>query len=580
MTTFDQIRASPLSSPMTAAAAPPIAAAASPPIEFDHGQGPSAEMRRFSAGMRVVTALLCTTLLLENEPKLDTRALAVLLAYCIWSGVLLWLEASGRARHTGLWTYWLDMFWAVLTMKLTTSGTTMMIITLVHPVVLASIGYGVGQGVVLAMAAAAGLVFDGGSDLMRGLQLGWRQSLSAVAVLALVPAAALLSRPMSVLRRRVALVDQLEAQLDPRRGLEPICAEVVERLRSGTQADVVALVLPRRLGNPAMLASREDGSFRAKDDVHTLLESLLVHVPDCPVSHIRRRWWDPRRGTRVRGRSADMKSLSGQLAELAATLDVRSLHVIPLTRYGRRHGHFVVGYGNTRGATYDVSALAGAAPELLRVIEQAALVDQLQEESAGHERARIGRDLHDSAIQPYLGLKYAVECVALRIPAENPARAEVDALADLVNSEVFALRELISGLRTGTDRGDDSLVPAVRRQVRRFALLFGIEIEIDCPEALPTTRALASSMFHLINEALNNIRKHTAAQHVLVKLFAENGAIQLIVLDDAGSVRGKPADEFLPTSLSERVAEMGGTLRISHPDGVNTEISIRIPLQR
>ena len=58
-------------------------------------------------------------------------------------------------------------------------------------------------------------------------------------------------------------------------------------------------------------------------------------------------------------------------------------------------------------------------------------------------------DLHDSAIQPYLGLKYAVECVAMRIPAENPARAEVDALAELVNAEVASLRELISGLRTG-----------------------------------------------------------------------------------------------------------------------------------
>ena len=128
---------------------------------------------------------------------------------------------------------------------------------------------------------------------------------------------------------------------------------------------------------------------------------------------------------------------------------MRSLHVVPMTRYSRQHGHFIVGYKASNGARWDASALATTAPELLRIIEQATLVDQLQEESASHERARIGRDLHDSAIQPYLGLKYAVECVALRIPKENPARAEIDALADLVNGEVSALRELISGLRTG-----------------------------------------------------------------------------------------------------------------------------------
>ena len=541
--------------------------------------GPSSEMRRFSAGMRVVTALLCTTLLIERESALSPRLLFVLLGYAIWAALLLWLEATGRARGTGVWTYWIDVIWAVLTLKLSVSGTSMMILTFVHPVVLASIGYGVAHGMLLALAAAAGLMFDGTNDLIRGLQLGWRQGLSTVAVLGLVPAAALLSRPMSELRRRVALVDELEARLDPRRGLESICAEMIDRLRAGTEADVVALVLPSRLGAPAMLASREDGSFRAKPEVHANLEALLSLVPDCPVSQVRRRWWDARPNTRMHGTAKPPKGMASQLTELSATLEVRSLHVVPLTRYARQHGHFIVGYSSPRGASHDMSALSGAAPELLRIIEQAALVDQLQEESAGHERARIGRDLHDSAIQPYLGLKYAVECVALRIPPENPARAEVDSLAELVNGEVSALRELISGLRTGNDRGDNALVPAVRRQVRRFALLFGIEIEIDCPDTLPTTRALASSLFHLVNEVLNNIRKHTAAQHVWIKLTVEASTVRLVVRDDAGSVSGKPSEPYRPASLSERTAELGGSLQITQPDGINTELVIHIPLQ-
>ena len=529
--------------------------------------------------MRVVTALLCTTLLIENEPQLSSRAAAVLVAYCVWSGVLLWLEASGRARRTGQWTYWVDVLWTCLTMKLTTSGTMMMVLTLVHPVVLATIGYGVRNGLMLALAAALGLMADGSSELMRDFRLGWRQSMSTVAVLALVPAAALLARPMSVLRRRMALVGELEAQLDPRRGLEPICAELVQRLRVGTEADVVALVLPSHTGAPAMFASREEGDFRARSDVHAHLESLLAQTPVSPVTYARRRWWDPRPSTRTHGLMRVPKGLSIPLGEIASLLDVRSLHIVPLTRYLRQHGHFVVGYSSARISSYDVSALSGAAPELLRVVEQAALVDQLQEESAGHERARIGRDLHDSAIQPYLGLKYAVECVALRIPHSNPARAEVDALAELVNAEVSELREIISGLRTGNERGDDALVPAVRRQVKRFALLFGIEIELDCPDSLPTTRAMANSLFHMVNEVLNNIRKHTAAQRVWLGLSViDSTVVRLAVRDDAGTVRGRPANEFNPASLTERVAELGGSVRITHPDGLNTELVILIPL--
>ena len=82
--------------------------------------------------------------------------------------------------------------------------------------------------------------------------------------------------------------------------------------------------------------------------------------------------------------------------------------------------------------------------------------------AAAAERERIGRDLHDSAIQPYLGLKYAVEAVALRIAPDNPARREVDTLVALVNAEVGELREFISGLRSGEPKGDNALLPAVR----------------------------------------------------------------------------------------------------------------------
>jgi signal transduction histidine kinase len=542
-------------------------------------EGPSAEMRRFSAGIRVVTALLCTTLLIaDDHQRAGTFSVGVLLAYCAWSGWLLWLEASERVGVVGLWPYWVDVLWSCTAMKLFASGTTMMIVTLVHPVVLASIGYGVHHGVFLALFAAMGLLYDESNELMRALDRGWRQSLPALLVLTLVPAAAVLARPMSVLRRRLALVGELETTLDPRRGLEAICFELVERLCRGTHADVVALVQPSPIGAPAAFATRSEGAFRANPQVHVHIESLLAQVPACPVSHVVRRWWDLRARTRAHADIALPRGLSAALTQLAQTLDVHSLHIVPLTRYTQRHGHFIVGYANRRSSNQDLSALAGAAPELLRIIEQATLVDQLQDETAGHERARIGRDLHDSAIQPYLGLKYAVECVALRIPPDNPARAEVDSLAELVNGEVAALRELISGLRTGNEAGDDALVPAVRRQVRRFALLFGIDVVIQCPDTLPTTRALAGALFHMINESMNNIRKHTAARHVWITLSAEESAIRLVVRDDSPVLASRTASHFTPVSLSERAAELGGTLRIGQTADMNTELVIQIPV--
>ena len=326
-----------------------------------------------------------------------------------------------------------------------------------------------------------------------------------------------------------------------------------------------------------MLASRGEGCFRAKADVHSRIETLLLHVQTWPLSHVDRHRWDPRRPTKTPDGEPIPEKLPGDLTELARTLEVSGLHIVPLTRYGRPHGHVVVGYRTPCLIRSDLAALSDAAPEMLRVIEQAALVDLLQEESAGHERARIGRDLHDSAIQPYLALKYAVESVAMRMSPDNPARGEVDMLAELVNGEVAALRELISALRTGGEHGESMLVPAVRRQVNRFSTLFGIDIELDCPASLPTTRAIANSLLHMVNEVLNNIRRHTMARHVSVKLSAESQNIRLVVRDNGGTVRGVPAEDFNPTSLTERAAELGGFLTISRPDDLNTELVIQIP---
>src|SRR5262249_36590166 len=150
---------------------------------------------------------------------------------------------------------------------------------------------------------------------------------------------------------------------------------------------------------------------------------------------------------------------SKRLRDLAAMLEVQMLIVVPLMRYEQRHGHLVVGLRDPRSRAPEVDALAAAAPELYHLVEQASLVDRLQDESAAHERSRIGRDLHDSAIQPYLGLKYAVEGVAQRVSRDNPARRDVEALLTLVNSEVHALREIVSAMRTGTAGGEDALLP-------------------------------------------------------------------------------------------------------------------------
>ena len=61
-------------------------------------------------------------------------------------------------------------------------------------------------------------------------------------------------------------------------------------------------------------------------------------------------------------------------------------------------------------------------------------------------------------------------------------------------------------------------------------------------------------------------------------LSADDFNIRLTVRDDAGSRIGRPAGDFNPRSLSERITELGGELKISYPDGLNTQLMMVIPL--
>ena len=138
---------------------------------------------------------------------------------------------------------------------------------------------------------------------------------------------------------------------------------------------------------------------RVQLPIHRLLEDLLADVAASPVLHVRHQSWRNGAGTRMQDGGPLPEGLADCMDELASLLEVRSLIVLPLSRYQRSHGHLMIGFAESRAAGLNVEALAYAVPELLRIVEQAALVDQLQEESASHERGRHGCHGRDSPSQ-------------------------------------------------------------------------------------------------------------------------------------------------------------------------------------
>lgn len=549
------------------------------PVRQQDQHRPSVETQQLAAGVRLVSALLCLGVVLRQSTGFGPELLAPA-GLSLWAAARLWrIPLAGWPQ--GAWSVTdgiLDVLWIGLLLRTAAGIESMLLVMLVQPLLMTALVLGTRPALLLGTGAIAAVLLEGALRMPSPglLHLPEPTLALALAVGMITVCSTVLVQPMDALRqRRTLLLPRLLDSIDPRRGLEATTAQIARTLRQLSGVPIVALTLPTATGGSAWFSSDAEGDFAASAPTHRQIERLLADLPEQVLSSAPRRLH-----TRLLGlddAAPTDGSVRNLLTELGRLLQVEHLTVIPLRRDGRDRGHALLGWNRPAAKHVRSQDLIEIAPELVRLLDSAELVDLLQDEAAGHERSRIGRDLHDSAIQPYLGLKFAVEGLVQRADADNPLRQDLEALAQMVNSEIASLREVISLLRTGSTQGDNALVPAVRRLVQRFPRLFGVDVQLDCPATLNTSRALAGMLFQLINEALNNVRKHTSARRIWIRIERQDHTLHLRIRDNAGSLQGRRLPDFVPATLAERVADLGGTLDIGHADALDTELHITVP---
>jgi signal transduction histidine kinase len=241
------------------------------------------------------------------------------------------------------------------------------------------------------------------------------------------------------------------------------------------------------------------------------------------------------------------------------------------------HGRLLLISNRHRFNTGDLSFFQQMAQQLGPRIVSASLLDHLARQVADYERQRISRDMHDSAIQPYIGLKFALEALARKVPVADPISIEIGKLVEMTNTEIAELRRYVKNLRREGERGHAALIPAVRRQAGRFAELYGIHITVNAPDDLSIGDELAEDAFHMIGEALSNIRRHTDASRARIDLQCDGKSLLLRVTNP--NARTAPAT-FTPRSITERATSLGGTCHVDRNPAGETEVVVELPLDQ
>ncbi|HOI93895.1 MAG TPA: PAS domain S-box protein [Syntrophobacter fumaroxidans] len=204
------------------------------------------------------------------------------------------------------------------------------------------------------------------------------------------------------------------------------------------------------------------------------------------------------------------------------------------------------------------------------------------------ERKRVAAELHDSIGQSLAAIKYGVEN-AVRYGAsagEETAFHSLGLLIPIIQGAIEEARRLYMGLRPSMldDLGVivtiDWLCKEFRRNYPEMRISERIELEEDSiPESLKIV------IFRVVEEALNNISRHSRAQGVEVALSISGGAIRLDVADDGvgfdqDSLHHAVESEkgFGLAGMRERVALSGGSLSVSSIRGKGTTVSVSWPV--
>jgi signal transduction histidine kinase len=210
-------------------------------------------------------------------------------------------------------------------------------------------------------------------------------------------------------------------------------------------------------------------------------------------------------------------------------------------------------------------------------VETDRLIDQMEQAQViAIERERIGRDLHDGAIQTVYSAGLLAE--ALRKKADGPIGDGLDRLMSTLNEAIADLRGFMSDLRSDNSSAD--LAAAITSVVEATRKASGLKIDW-------TPRPLAGlppdRITHLIaftREALSNAVRHAHARSIAVRAEAIDQHLKLIVQDDGRGFAPDVPHGFGLRNMSDRARLLGGEVTFNSMPGKGTTVTLNIPMER
>jgi signal transduction histidine kinase len=290
--------------------------------------------------------------------------------------------------------------------------------------------------------------------------------------------------------------------------------------------------------------------------------------------------WDRRDGRPIK----NLPRLPGPAQQ---ELKVRNLMTVSFEQAGQASGRIFLLNSRKAFQKEDLAWLEQVAHQVGPALENIFLLRHLRARAIEAERSRIARDLHDGILQTLLSIEIQLDVLRRRVPASpDQAVAGLANLQQTVRNESAELRQIVTDLRPLRVQSAD-LIDLMRGFAERYRneSTIALDLLIDSAQLRAPDR-VCREVFQIYREALNNIKKHAKASHVVVKLSQDDSRLVLVVDDNgegfsfAGKFNGDELDRLRlgPISIKERTRTVGGSLTVESNPGHGARLTIEVPL--
>jgi len=241
------------------------------------------------------------------------------------------------------------------------------------------------------------------------------------------------------------------------------------------------------------------------------------------------------------------------------------------------------GLPSWEGIVLDITESKLGELEIRRTQQQLQELTAHIQDAKEQERLHIAREVHDEIGSLLTAIRIDLSWLIQRLPVSDRLLTDkARTLEELVNKVISSANNLAHSLRPGV-LDHFGFIAAIEIEAQEFSKRSGISCSLITSQEdilLPTT--LSMTLFRIFQEALNNILKHAKAKNAQIEVVQGIDHLELIISDDgvgiSDTARNKPRS-FGLRGIHERVAYLGGTVKIASSSNKGTQIAIFVPLE-